>query len=127
MVEAPARAVWEDLSDLVGEDLRVVTRYDGMDYDTVMREDVREQYAAHEDRAIIDDTVVKQIGLANTEGAFKTGRLEAVVRVFEDAWVASIPDRIGAKSGIIVSVDRDGAATMDDVDRCVRRVRDRLG
>lgn len=124
MVDASAQAVWDDLATVLGEDLRVVTRYDGMDYDTVMREEIREQYSANEDRAIIDDTIVKQLGFRNTEGAFKTGRLEAVVRVFEDAWVASIPDRIGAKSGFIVSVERGGAATMDDVDECIRRVRE---
>jgi len=120
-----ARAVWDDLFAVLGEDLRAVTRYDGMDYDTVMREGIREQYTVDEDRAIVDDTIVKQLGLGNTEGAFKTGRLEAVVRVFEDAWVVSIPDRIGAKSGFIVSVERGGAATMDDVDECVGRVRER--
>lgn len=125
MAEGIVRELWDALYEVVGEDLRVVTRYDGVEYETTMREDVRDQYTAGEDREIVDDTVVKQIGLRETESAFETGDLEAVVRVFEDAWVAAVPDDVDAKAGVIVSVGRGRAATMDDVDACIRTVRDR--
>lgn len=125
MVEGAVEAVWDDLYGVVGEDLRVVTRYEGVDYETRMREDVREQYTTREDRVVVDDTVIKQIDLQDTEGAFKTGRLEAVVRVFEDAWVASVPDDVGRKSGYVVSVERGGEASMDDLEACLPRIRDR--
>jgi hypothetical protein len=38
-----------------------------------MREDVRERYTADEGRAIVDDTIVRQLGLFDTERRFEAG------------------------------------------------------
>lgn len=112
--------VWADVGDRVGDDLRVVTRFDGSDFETRMREDIREQYTESEDRRVVDDTILKHLSLSDTESRFKTGEVHGLVRVFEEAWILSWGDETGAKAGLIVSMDRDGdEATMDDVDWCV--------
>ena len=113
--------VWAGLHERVGDDLRVVTRYEMMEFETRMREDVRERYTADEDRAIVDDTIVRQLGLFDTERRFEAGRLEANVSVFEQAWVIAWPDHLPGKSGVIVSIQRDGdVATIQDVEGCLR-------
>lgn len=112
-----AGRVWEPLHERFGEDLRAVTRYEGADYDTVMREDIRAKYSDAEDQTIVDETVVSQLGQGRLEGALKTGPLEAMVRVFDEAWVLSWPDSTAMKSGFIVSLDRGGeAARIDSVE-----------
>jgi hypothetical protein len=65
--------VWTDLHERVGDDLRVVTRYETREFETRMREDVRERYTADEGRAIVDDTIVRQLGLFDTERRFEAG------------------------------------------------------
>lgn len=104
---------------LVGEDLRVVTRYDASDFETRMREDVRERYTLDEDWRVVDETVLRQLSLDDVEAAFDAGDLAAQVWVFERAWILPWPDRLPGKSGPIVSVERGGDATMADVDRVV--------
>jgi hypothetical protein len=93
--------VWTDVRDRVGEDLR-------------------DQYTRREDRAIVDDTVVRQLGLFDTERRFEAGELEANVHVFEEAWIIAWPDDLPSKSGLIVSTERDGdVATVGDVEWCL--------
>jgi len=112
--------VWTDLRERVAEDLRVVTRYEAREFEIRMREDVRERYTDREDRAIVDDTIVRQLGLFDTERRFDAGELEANVNVFERAWVIAWPDHLPSKSGVIVSIQRDGdAATLADVEACL--------
>lgn len=121
------RRVWDEMYGRVGEDLRVVTRYEAGDFETVMRDDVRRQYTEGEDQRIVDEAIVDQLSLRREEGAFKTGGLRAIVRAFDDAWVMSWPDPLDGKSGIIVSIQRDGdVATMDDVEYCIRFLDDRI-
>lgn len=117
-MESIVERVWADLRERVGEDLRVVTRYESLEFETRMRTDVRERYTEREDRAIVDDTIVRQLGLSDTQRRFHAGELEANVHVFERAWVLAWPDHLPGKSGLIVSVQRDGdAATVADVER----------
>jgi len=112
--------VWTDLRERVDEDLRVVTRYEAREFETRMREDVRERYTDREDRAIVDDTIVRQLGLFDTQRRFDAGELEANLNVFERAWVIAWPDDLPSKSGFIVSIQRDGdAATLADVEACL--------
>lgn len=113
--------IWEDVSERVGDDLRVVTWYDAGTFETRMRDDIRAMYTADEDRAIVDDTIIKQLGFRDTKNAFKSGELDGVVRIFDEAWVLSwIHDR-STKSGVIVSIQRNGeTASMDDLEWCVR-------
>jgi hypothetical protein len=127
MAESLVTRIWDDVTERVGDDLRVVTRYGPQEFETRMRDDVRAAYTDDEDREIVDDTIVKQLGLDDTETAFRTGRLHGVVRVFDDAWVLSWTDDLPKKSGVIVSIQRDGAAaTMDDLDWCVRYLDDEI-
>ena len=112
--------MWEDVSARVGDDLRVVMRYEATEFEARMRDDVCEMYSAEEDQTAVDDTIVTQLRLAETERAFKAGSLRAVVRVFDDAWGMSRPDSLAAKSGVFVSIQRDGGcASMADVEWCV--------
>jgi len=121
MAESLVAAIWEAVSERVGEDLRVVTRYDGSEFETRMRDDVREQYTPSEDQEIVDATVVSQLAHREIERAHKSGTLRGVVRIFDEAWVLSWPDRIPGKSGVIVSIQRAGAtATLDDAEWCLR-------
>jgi hypothetical protein len=108
--------IWESMHDRVGEDLRVVTRYEGSDFQTLMREDVREQYDLDEDWEIVDQTILRQLSLDDVEAAFDAGKLQAQVWVFARAWVLTWPDRLPGKSGVIVSIERGGDATVEDVD-----------
>lgn len=124
MSHSLVESLWEAMVDRVGEDLRVVTRYDATDFTTKMREDVRERYDREDDRQVVDDTIVKQLSLDDTESAFDTGRLQGFVRIFEDAYVLSwTADALPKKSGVIVSIDRDGdVATLDDLEWCVQHL-----
>lgn len=127
MTSSLVEQIWEDVYARVGGDLRAVARYGPQDFETRKRDDVREQYTPEEDRVVIDDTIIKQLNLADTESAFKTGRLHGLVRTFDDAWILSWPDHLPGKSGVIVSIQRDGStASMDDVDWCVRYLEDEI-
>ena len=98
----------------------MVTRYDSREFETRMRDDVRERYTEEENRAIVDDVIVRQLGLLDAERRFDAGRLEANVTVFEHAWVIARPDGLPSKSGFIVSIQRDGdVATVADVEWCL--------
>lgn len=118
--------IWDDVTERVGDDLRVVTRYGPQEFETRMRDDVRAAYTDAEDRTVVDDTIINQLGLRGTEAAFRTGRLHGVVRVFDDAWILSWTDALPKKSGVIVSIQRNAGATMDDVDWCVRYLDDEI-
>ncbi|WP_372912221.1 hypothetical protein [Salinigranum sp.] len=121
MDDALVDHIWEAVSDRVGSDLRVVTCYEASTFETRMRPDVREAYSPSEDRVVVNDTIVNQLRLPETEDVFKAGPLRSLVRVFEDAWVLSWRDGGSTKSGVIVSVERDGeTATMDDLDWLTR-------
>lgn len=102
-----------------------MTRYETRAFETRMREDVRERYTDDEDRAIVDDVIVRQLGLLDTERRFDAGRLEATVDEFERAWVIAWPDGLPSKSGFIVSVQRDrDVAIVEDVEATVHYLND---
>jgi hypothetical protein len=49
--------LWAALHESLGEDLRVVTRYEGATFETRMPADVRDEYDPTQDQAIVDDLV----------------------------------------------------------------------
>ena len=112
--------VWNGLYELLDEDLRAVSRYTSRDFETRMRDDVREVVTPDELREAVDDTIIDQLNLATTESVFKAGELQANLRVFEDAWVVAWPDGLDRHSGFIVSIQRDGEASAAAVDRTIR-------
>jgi hypothetical protein len=112
--------VWDDLYDRLGDDLRTVVRYEASTSESKFRPDVREQYERAEREQIRNDTIVQQLGLAEQGSVFKTGELESLVRVFEDAWVLTWRDPSNVKAGFLVSIQRDRDATMNDVDETIR-------
>ncbi|MEY7851999.1 hypothetical protein AB7C87_22670 [Natrarchaeobius sp. A-rgal3] len=119
-VRPTARTVWDAVYDRIGDDLRAVIRYQPRDWESVMRDDVRERYAQRDTQAIVDQTIVGQLSYGRQESAFESGSLNALVQVFEDAWIVSCPDSTGRKSGVLISIERDGeAATMADVQWCI--------
>lgn len=81
--------VWETMAECAGEDLRDVTKYEGTDFETRMRENVSNQYTADEDRDLVTETIIDQLSELDIEAQFKTGNLEALIRVFEPTWVVT--------------------------------------
>lgn len=127
MTSSLAEKIWDDVSEKVGEDLRAVTRYKAKEFETVMRDDVRERYTTNEDQAVVDHTIINQLSLSDIENAFKTGPLEGFVRVFGDAWVLSWPDKLPGKSGVLISIQRGGStASADDIEWCFQYLKSEI-
>jgi hypothetical protein len=112
--------LWTALSNVVGPDLRVVTWHDGRAFETKMRDDVRARYSSLDDQAVVDDIVGWQLRLPGSEDRHDSGELEAIVRVFEEAWVVAWPHSYADRSGVVVSIERGNDASMDDVDACIQ-------
>ncbi|MFB6201896.1 MAG: hypothetical protein ABEI98_07780 [Halorhabdus sp.] len=111
--EELAERVWRDLDDRFGDDLRAVVRYRNLEYAAEMRPDVPEDYEDVPDAAIVDDTIVDQLRARDTETMVQAGDLDAIVKVFDDAWFLAWPDGLPAKSGFIVSLARSGGGARD--------------
>lgn len=120
MTEPLVETIWDAVSERVGDELRGVTRYNGLDFEMKLRADVRASYSNAEDRELVDEAVLSQLNLGGTEDAFKTGDLQSVIHIFEEAWVLQWPDNLTTKSGILISIQRDGtAASMADIEWCI--------
>ena len=123
--------LWRALSALVGPELRVVTWYEGRSFETRMRDDVRQQYSALDDQAVVDDIVGWQLRFPGSVDRHNSGELDALVRVFEDAWVVIWPLSYADRSGIVVSIERGDDVSMAVVDDCIdylsTHLRPRLG
>ena len=123
--------LWRALSALVGPELRVVTWYEGRSFETRMRDDVRQQYSALDDQAVVDDIVGWQLRFPGSVDRHNSGELDALVRVFEDAWVVIWPLSYTDRSGIVVSIERGDGVSMTVVDDCIdylsTHLRHRLG
>ncbi|MFB6142820.1 MAG: hypothetical protein ABEJ30_05695 [Halorientalis sp.] len=117
MSEGVVGSVWEVLAERVGDDLRSVARYEATDVTSRMRDDVESLYSVPERQELIDSVILNQMHLDVVDDAFKTGDLNALVQVFDDAWVIAHPDSLQGKSGVLVSIDRPGSeTTMADID-----------
>jgi hypothetical protein len=81
-----------------------------MDYEAHMRDDVREQYTESDVQAFVDEAIVNQLGLEPKVDAVDLGPFHGVLRIFDDAWVFIWPDRLDEKSGVLVSLQRDGSS-----------------
>lgn len=125
MEESVLSEVWSTVHERVGEDLRAVVRFYPRNYETKLREDVDSKYDNRERQRVIDHVILEELGTKNTEAAVKGGDLLSLVRVFEDAWILSCTSEEGKKSGIIVSIERNGSnATMEDVQWCIDYLND---
>jgi len=118
--------VWDDLRERVGDDLRTVVQYDARSSAVKFRPDVREQYEQDERQQILDDAIVQQLSFSDQETVFKTGELRSFVRVFDEAWVLTWRDPSNVKAGFLVSIQRDGDATMEDVEYCIQYLDDEV-
>ncbi|GAA0674514.1 hypothetical protein ACFQDG_13405 [Natronoarchaeum mannanilyticum] len=117
--------VEEPIRERVGSDLRAIIAYDGREYDCTLRDDLAEQYSESEIRRIVNRSIVIQLGVRDHPSSLKTGDLDALVRTYEDAWLVGCPAPNRRKSGVLVSVARNGGdATFADVDECVRVLED---
>jgi hypothetical protein len=120
-------AVWADLHDRVGDDLRTVVHYDPASSAVKFRPDVEDKYGADERQRIRDDTIVQQLNFSDQESVFEVGDLTSLVRVFDEAYVLTWRDPSNAKAGFLVSIQRDGdTATMDDVEYCIQYLDDEV-
>ncbi|AQL41302.1 hypothetical protein BV210_00600 [Halorientalis sp. IM1011] len=118
--------VWDDLRERVGDDLRTVVQYDARSSAVKFRPDVREQYELDERQQILDDAIVQQLSFSDQETVFKTGELRSFVRVFDEAWVLTWRDPSNVKAGFLISIQRDGDATMEDVEYCIQYLDDEV-
>ena len=118
--------VWDDLRERVGDDLRTVVQYDARSSAVKFRPDVREQYEQDERQQILDDAIVQQLSFSDQETVFKTGELRSFVRVFDEAWVLTWRDPSNVKAGFLISIQRDGDATMEDVEYCIQYLDDEI-
>jgi hypothetical protein len=119
--------VWGDVFEHIDDDLRAVTRYDGLDHEMKLRDDVRTEYTRDEDRAIVDQAILSQLSLDETEGAFKTGELESVILAFEDAWILQWSDQLKTKSGLLISIQRNGErASIADIEWCIEYLNEQI-
>jgi len=118
--------VWDDLHERVGDDLRTVVQYDARSSAVKFRPDVREQYELDERQQILDDAIVQQLSFSDQESVFKTGELKSFVRVFDEAWVLTWRDPSNVKAGFLISIQRDGDATMEDVEYCIQYLNDEI-
>ncbi|ARS89100.1 hypothetical protein [Natrarchaeobaculum aegyptiacum] len=113
-------AIWNVLTDRIGDDLRAVIRYGPTESESKLRPDVRRRYSTDALRDLVDRTIVAQLGHRRAQQTVAAGDLTAVVRVFEDAWIVSCPDPADRKCGVLLSIDRDGdQTTMADLEWCL--------
>ena len=123
MTSQSVEILWDRLYEVFGDDLRGVIRYDSKKFDLVLRDDIDDRYTDLEDRRVVDDSIVTQIGAQQSQDTFKAGPLEGFVKIFEEAWVLTVPDSIPGKSGYIISIQRQGAeTTIDEFERCLEIV-----
>ncbi|MFB6220527.1 MAG: hypothetical protein ABEH90_03725 [Halolamina sp.] len=119
--------IWDAFHERLGDDLRGVDLYSGERLESRLRDDVRQLYSPAEDREAADDTIVKQLGLARTESAFKVGELRSLIRVFDEAYVLSWTHELEEKSGVMVSVERPGeTVTLADLEWCLEYLDDEI-
>ena len=107
---SPAVAeLWEIVHDELGENLRGVCRFEGIDAEFILRDDIQAQYSETESRSVVDNAIVNQLSTPNIVRALKAGELDATVHVLEEAWVLVYPDVLPGKSGVLVSADRSAS------------------
>lgn len=120
------REIWDALRSRLGRDLRVVTHYDATDFETIMRDDLREEYTSVDDREIVDDTILQQQFFEKSADAFAAGSLEGAVRVFESAYVLAYPHPRERKAGFLVSIER-GKESMCAVETALQLLDEKVG
>lgn len=106
MTESLVEQIWADVSARVGDDA---------------------QYTTEEVQQLADRTIVTQLGFEEVAGAFKVGSVQASVVAFDAAWLVVAPDGPDQKSGLFVSIQRGGDATMADVRWCIEYLTDDEG
>lgn len=111
MASPAAETLWDVVHEELGEDLRGVCRYEGIDAEFILRDDIRSQYSESERRSVVDTAITNQISAPTIVRALKAGALDATVHVLEDAWVLVYSDVLPGKSGYLISADRH---TSDD-------------
>jgi hypothetical protein len=123
-----AQTIWDALHERLGSDLRAVVRYDATGYSSRNRADIDELYDDDEGQRIVDQSIITQLSQQDLSEHLKTGDLDAVVRVFGDAWILTWPDPLEGKSGVYVSIERGGdTASMADVEWCLQYLDEEIG
>lgn len=120
MSSPPVEELWDLVHAEIGEDLRGVCRYEGIDANFVLRDDIRAAYSEGESRSVVDNAITNQISTPRVVRALKAGDLDATVHVLEEAWVLVYPDVLPGKSGYLVSADRQGSDdAMQQAGNCI--------
>lgn len=100
----PSTQLVHDLTDVVGESLRCVARYDRDGYHVqYVRPDVERRYSDEEVEALHHDFILQSIGADHVEGLFHAGDLHCSVFCFEHAHVLHFVR--GESEGFLVSMD----------------------
>jgi hypothetical protein len=112
--------LWEKIFEQIGSDLRGGIEYNGVEYESVLREDLQKQYSDSEIQRIVNESIVLQLGVSDRPSGLKTGELNAFMRMYEQAWILSCPHPNKRKGGILVSIDQDReTATLPDIEQCM--------
>ncbi|WP_251344520.1 hypothetical protein [Haloplanus halophilus] len=115
--------VWDHLVSQYGDALRAVTKFRNGEFETRMRDDVRNLYTDREDQRVVDEITLGQLHSQRLENEFKCGQLTGTVHIFGEAFVAVQTDPTARKTGYLVTFDRRGDVTIADLDDCFEYLR----
>lgn len=106
MLEAAADWLWDELRDEVGDRIRIVTVYEGVELTSRVRDDVlyRDEVA----RKIIDENIVDGYSEQRLEEKMGVGSLDGVIRYYRDIYAVNWARSETPQVGILVSIDRTG-------------------
>lgn len=106
MDQGTVDAIWEDLQGTLGDSLRGVTMYEGIDQTSRLREDIRERYSEEISRKLADESVVDQFSEVRLSKAIEAGPLEVVVRFYPEFFLIAWSPEDEHEKGVLVAYDR---------------------
>ena len=124
MRDGMADTIWAVLTERFGDDVRIVTYYDGDIYEIRIRNDLQEQYSTANKRAIVRNVMEEKLDVIEQESIFDVGEFGCNVRVFEDAYV--LHSQFDDRRGTIISMEREAnLPTISTIERAVDQARSR--
>lgn len=106
MDEGAVEDIWEDLHAVVGDSLRGITMYEGIDQVSRLREDIRERFSEDVSRRMADENLVDQFSEERLQEAIHAGPLTAVVRLYEELVLIAWSPEGEHHRGVLAAYDR---------------------
>lgn len=121
MPDEAVDTIWNGVSERFGSDLRGIIRYESTRFETKMRGDIDDSYVKSDFQDIVDKTIVDQLMQKQRDESFRAGQLNGVIRVFDEAIILAWDDGLDSKSGVMISIDRNGNhSSIDDLEWAIR-------